>query len=359
MLGIIGMNQEMISRHVLALCLTLLLSSGFVSAESPPDSPLVIGHRGAPGYLPEHTLAAYDLAIDQGADFIEPDLVISKDGVLFARHENEISGTTDVAEKFSGRRTRKVVDGRAVSGWFSEDFTAVELKTLRARERLPFRNQTHNGRFPIPTLREVLELARRKTRETGRTVGIYPETKHPTYFRSIGLPLEEPLVKLLREFGHDNPGAPVFIQSFETGNLRALKQRIRTPLVQLLWRPGRRPFDHAATGDPRTYGDLLTQEGLAGIARYASGIGLPKKWLLSAPAGSAGEPSNALVEMIHRAGLRVHVYTFRNEARFIAAGDKQDPRSEYLRFFRMGVDGVFSDYPDTAVAAREAFLKGW
>src|SRR4029453_14403926 len=196
--------------------------------------PLVIGHRGASGHRPEHTLASYNLAIDFGVDFIEPDLVSTKDGVLIARHENDISGTTDVAQKFPERRATKTIDGKAITGYFTEDFTLAEIKTLRAKERLPFRNQGWKGLFEIPTFQEVIDLAKRRSRETGRVIGIYPETKHPTYFRSIGLALEPPLIKVLTEYGYTDASAPVFIQSFEVQNLKDLSKLTKVRLVQLM-----------------------------------------------------------------------------------------------------------------------------
>jgi glycerophosphoryl diester phosphodiesterase len=229
-------------------------------------APLVIAHRGASAYRPEHTLSAYRLAIGMGADYIEPDLVSTKDGVLVARHENEISGTTDVAQRpeFASRfRENRLIDGREVDGWFTEDFTLAELKTLRARERLPElrpSNTAFDGRYEIPTLQEVIDLAKREG------VGIYPETKHPTYFDSIGLSLEEPLVTALKANGLDKPGSPVFIQSFEVSNLQELSRKIRVPLVQLTSASGR-PYDFTAEGDPRTYADMTTPAGLREIAR--------------------------------------------------------------------------------------------
>ncbi|HEY9862027.1 MAG TPA: glycerophosphodiester phosphodiesterase family protein, partial [Candidatus Obscuribacterales bacterium] len=223
--------------------------------------PIVIGHRGASGLRPEHTLAAYELAIAQGADYIEPDLVATKDGVLVARHENEISGTTDVAERpeFSDRKTTKTIDGVAYTGWFTEDFTLAELKTLRAKERIPGLrpgNTAFNGQFEIPTLQEVIDLAQRKSAELGRTIGIYPETKHPSYFDSIGLSLEEPLVETLNQNGYIGLNAPVFIQSFEVGNLQQLNQLTDVPLVQLFGGATDQPYDFVLQGDTRTYGDL-------------------------------------------------------------------------------------------------------
>lgn len=327
-------------------------------AQQPHTSlPVVIGHRGACGYRPEHTLASYELAIDMGADFIEPDLVPTRDGALIARHENEISGTSDVAEIFPDRRTTKTIDGVPVTGFFTEDFTLAEIKTLRARERLPFRDHGFDGRYQVPTFEEIVALARRKEKETGRVIGLYPETKHPTYFRAIGLPLEPRLVEILRQNGYDTPDAPVCIQSFEWGNLRVLRQMTPVPLVFLIGAPGKQPYDLAASGDPRTYGDLTTPAGLASLARFASGIGPDKRYIVPQnPDGSLGSPTR-LVADAHAAGLFVHAYTFRNEPRFLAPAYAGDPLKEYLGFYALGVDGVFSDFPDTALAARTAFAK--
>ena len=283
---------------------------------NPLRTPIVIAHRGASGYRPEHTLAAYELAVEMGADFIEPDLVSTRDGVLIARHENEISETTDVADhpEFASFRTTKRIDGVEVTGWFTEDFTLAEITTLRARERLPLRSQEFNGRFPVATFAEVMDLARRASADLGRPVGVYPETKHPTYFRSIGLPLEEPLLLALERDRDRRRSTPVFIQSFEAGNLRELRKQTDLPLIQLLDTEGH-PWD------------------LGGIATYADGIG-PNKRLL--------DPPGSLVEDAHRAGLLVHPWTFR----------EGDPEREYHRFFSLGVDGIFSDFPDDAVRAR-------
>jgi glycerophosphoryl diester phosphodiesterase len=315
--------------------------------------PIVIAHRGASGYRPEHTLAAYELAIEMGADFIEPDLVSTKDGVLIVRHENEISETTDVADhpEFSARRTTKRIDGAEVTGWFAEDFTLAEVKTLRARERLASRNQDFNGRFEVPTFAEVLDLARRKITETGRAIGIYPETKHPTYFRSLGLPLEESLLAALGSAGYRGRNAPVFIQSFETGNLRELRKRTEIRLIQLLDDEGQ-PYDLALAGDNRTYRDLATPAGLAGIAAYADGIGPNKRLVVpSGPDGRLQSPTSIVADA-HRAGLLVHPWTFRSDGNFLAAEYVGDPEREYGQFFSLGVDGVFSDFPDVAVRAR-------
>jgi glycerophosphoryl diester phosphodiesterase len=328
-----------------------------------PRLPLVIGHRGASGYRPEHTLASYRLAIDMGADYIEPDLVSTSDHVLVARHENEIGGTTDVADhpEFAGRRTTKTIDGNPVTGWFTEDFTLAELRTLRARERLPLLRTTNtafDGLYQVPTLQEVIDLARR------HHVGIYPETKHPTYFDSIGLSLEEPLVATLNANGYRGRNAPVFIQSFETANLKELNRRTRVPLVQLLDATGR-PYDFVVAGDPRTYADLATPEGLAEIATYADGVGPNKSLIVPRDAGGNLLEPTSFVRDAHRAGLVVHPWTFRKENEFLPADFRQgnpaspeflratgDAPAEFRLFFRLGVDGLFSDHPDTAVAAR-------
>ncbi|MDP5277767.1 glycerophosphodiester phosphodiesterase [Sphingomonas sp. DG1-23] len=314
-------------------------------------SPIVIAHRGASGERPEHTLLAYQRAIDQGADFIEPDLVPTKDGVLVARHENEISGTTDVADhpEFAGRKTSKQIDGAPVRGWFTEDFTLAELKTLRAKERLPqFRpgNTRYDGQAEIPTLDEIIALAKRASRDTGRTIGIYPETKHPGYFASIGLPLEERLVAKLREAGWDRADAPVFIQSFEVANLKQLKAMTQVPLIQLMSASG-----GPADGAEPSYKAMATPAGLARIAEYATGIG-PERAMLLPPA--------TLVADAHAAGLKVHPWTFRAENFFllpayrIAGGPAEHGRlaEEIAYFIGLGVDGLFSDYPYIAVSAR-------
>jgi glycerophosphoryl diester phosphodiesterase len=319
--------------------------------------PLIIAHRGASGYRPEHTLESYRLAIRLGADYIEPDLVSTRDGVLVARHENEISGTTDVAAhpEFAARRTRKVIGGVAVTGWFTDDFTLAELRTLRATERLPGvrpQNTTFDGRFQIPTFEEILDLAWTEGRRLGRPIGVYPETKHPGYFASIGLSLEEPLVATLHRNGLGSPEAPVLIQSFEAGNLIKLSRMTDIRLIQLL-------------DDAPVYADMITPVGLAALAEYAYGIGADKDVLV--PRGSADEllPAGDLVDAAHEAGLAVHAWTFRAENRFLPLDFRigADPNargdiiSEYELFLRLGIDGLFTDHPDTAVAARAGLLS--
>lgn len=319
--------------------------------------PIIIGHRGACGHLPEHTLASYALGIDLGADFVEPDLVATKDGALIARHENEIGGTTDVADKFPDRKTRKVIDGRTVEGFFAEDLTLAEMRTLRARERLPFRDQSRNGLFPVPTFQEIIDLVRRKERETGKRIGLYPETKHPSYFRSIGLALEGRLVEILERNGYSGPDAPVFIQSFEMENLKDLRRMTELPLIFLLEASDVRPYDFVLSGDSRTYGDLTSPAALAAIAAFAQGIGPWKRLIVpEASDKSLGAPTTLIADA-HAAGLLVHPYTFRNEGRYLAPAYHNDPSAEYRQFFALGVDGVFSDFPDTAVAARTAFFQ--
>jgi glycerophosphoryl diester phosphodiesterase len=347
-----------------------------VTAQARAGEPIVIGHRGASGYRPEHTLAAYELAARMGADFIEPDLVSTKDGVLVARHENEISSTTDVAERaeFADRKTTKTIDGSPFSGWFTEDFTLRELKSLRAKERIPQlrpRNTLYDGRYEIPTLTEVISLSRRLSRELDRPIGIYPETKHPTYFQSIGLALEPPLVAALKRHRLNRRSAKVFVQSFETANLKALDSQLAVPLVQLLGAPNSRPYDITAAGGTRTYAQLATRAGLEGIASYADGVGPSKDYILPRdPATGTSLDATTFVEDAHDAGLLVHPYTFRNENTFLPAElrrpappETADPASygdafaEYERFFELGVDGVFSDNPDTAVEARDGVRR--
>ena len=341
------------------LASTLLAGERVVSAQPEARRPIVIAHRGASGLRPEHTLAAYSLAIDQGADFIEPDLVITKDGALVARHENEISETTDIAShpEFADRRVEKSIDRRPVTGWFVEDFTLAELKTLRVRERIPDvrpANAAYDGQFRVPTLQEVIDLARARSAGLGRSIGIYPEIKHPTYFRSINMPLEEALVSVLTANGYTDAGAPVLIQSFEPFSLVRLSAMTRVPLIQLLNTSGR-PFDFTDSDDPRTWADLRSPEGLAWIAGYARGVG-PNKDLI-VPRDDVGRllAPTSLVADAHAAGLTVHAWTFRDEDRYLPQDFQGDPAAEYRLFFCLGLDGVFADVSATAVAARDAW----
>lgn len=319
-------------------------------------SPIIIAHRGASGERPEHTLAAYQLAIDQGADFIEPDLVLTKDGVLVARHENQIGDTTDVADhpEFSGRKTSKLIDGEQVSGWFTEDFTLAELRTLRARERLPqLRGTAFDGQFAIPTFEEILILLQRVNRGRKQPVGVYPETKHPSYFAAIGLPHEGPLLALLDRFGYRGRTVPVFIQSFEVANLKALRTKSDLPLIQLLDEAGGPADDPMAS-----YADMATPAGLRAIAAYADGIGPNKAMVIPRTLiGNLGQPT-ALVRNAHAAGLAVHPWTFRRENYFLPLADKGglrpsghgDLAAELRAYLATGIDGLFSDNPAQAVA---------
>ena len=333
-------------------------AGGLPEPLDPHRSPLVIAHRGASGYRPEHTLASYRLAIALGADYVEPDLVSTRDGILVARHENEIGSTTDVAGRpeFADRLTTKVVDGRAQSGWFTEDLTLAELKTLRAVERLPElrpRNTRYDGRYDVPTFEEVLALVGEESRRLGRPIGVYPETKHPSYFAAIGLALEEPLLAALARHGLDRPGAPVFLQSFEPGSLQRLRALTALPLVQLV----------AATGRV----DLVTPTGLRRVAAYADAVGVAKELVLPRHPGTGtiGDAS-AVIADAHALGLRVHVWTLRDENAFLPTGYRRgdDPAAigdsieEAQAFLDAGVDGLFTDHPDTTLEAVRLHTSG-
>jgi glycerophosphoryl diester phosphodiesterase len=307
----------------------------FASAAA-ASRPLIIGHRGASGHRPEHTLASYRLAAEMGADFIEPDLVSTKDGVLIARHENEIGGTTDVAVRFPDRRATKTIDGQSVTGWFSEDLTLAEIKTLRAKERLAFRSHEFDGRFEVPTFEEVVALAQQLGRDLGRPIGVYPETKHPTYFRGIGLPLEEKLLASLEKHGWNRRDAPVFIQSFESGNLKALRKLTRVRLIQLV--------------DVR-WPERLTDAGLKAVAEYADGIGPDKQFVIPVRADRTVAPATDLVQRAHAAGLLVHIYTIRIDKEFLSPSYEGRPELEFQRFAALGVDGIFTDFPDAMARA--------
>jgi glycerophosphoryl diester phosphodiesterase len=341
---------------IFTMLMALAASAAPVQAQRMTESkPIVIAHRGASGLRPEHTLAAYELAIAQGADFIEPDLVPTKDGVLVARHENNIVETTDVAAhpEFADRKATKTIDGAAQTGWFTEDFTLAELKTLRAKERLPQLrpgNTAYDGQFTVPTFDEVVALARK------HGVGVYPETKHPTYFRGRGLPLEDALLASLTRAGWDRADAPVFIQSFEVENLKALAKRTKVRLIQLIDASGR-----PADGAHPSYAAMTTPEGLKAIAAYAYGIG-PNKALIR---DGDAVPSR-LVADAHAAGLKVHPWTFRAENFFLPASlrDGIDPRrhgrlgEEIARHLELGVDGFFTDFPLDGATARDRHAAG-
>ncbi len=343
----------------------------------PAKRPLLIGHRGASGYVPEHTLTSYFMAIQQGADYAEPDLVMTKDGVLVARHENEIGGTTDVASRkaFARRKTVKTIDGTEVEGWFTEDFTLAELKTLRARERIPEirpANARFDGQFEIPTFDEILGMIRALDGERAGAarklglpkptrIGVYPETKHPTYFDSCGLRMDRPLLQALARHGYEGRTAPVFIQSFEVGNLMRLRTRTKVPMVQLIEATGA-PYDFVVSRDSRTYADLISPVGLEGIAEYANAIGPNKSLVIPRDAAGALAAPTSLVRDAHAAGLGVHPWTFRAENNFLPTNlrSSADPAqigdlaAELSAYLKTGIDGFFTDHPGIAHQALRA-----
>lgn len=298
--------------------------------------PLVIAHRGASGHRPEHTIEAYRLAIDMGADVIEPDLVVTNDGFLIARHENEIGETTDVAQKFPGRQRTKTIDGKSVTGWFTEDFTLAEIRTLRARERLAFRSHAYDGQFSIPTLEEVLALAAAESKARGRQIAVYPETKHPSYFRGLGLPLEDRLLASLKRHGLTSHASPVFVQSFEPSSLQYLRTRTAVKLVLLV----------QVSVD-------VTPEKLPAIGRYADGIGVEKRLIIPVDDGGRTQSPTTLVGEAHRAGLFVHVWTLRREPQFLPVSYDGDMAAEARQFADLGVEGIFTDYPDIVAGAMQ------
>lgn len=334
------------NRFILTLILCLIGGPAMAQTQ-------IIAHRGASGERPEHTRAAYLLAIDQGADFIEPDLVMSRDGVLIVRHENEIGGTTDVADhpEFADRRTTRTIDGVPTSGWFTEDFTLAELKTLRARERLPAlrpANAAFDGREPILTFQEVIDIAREASARTGRIIGIAPELKHPSYFEARGLLMVDAFVAALELNGLTGPEAPILVQCFEVEPLRRLADRIDGPLLQLMSADGG-PFDRPDL----TYGAMATPEGLADISHYAAAVGVETSLILPRDAAGRSLPATSLVADAHTAGLKVVVWTLRAENAFLPLEHRTDAAlgdlGAYLRAFQaLGVDAVFTDFPAMA-----------
>mgnify|MGYP000356642027 CR=1 FL=1 len=347
-----------------------------------PQKPAVAGHRGASAFRPEHTLAAYQRAIEDGADIVEPDLVITKDGILIARHENEISGTSNVADKpeFASRKVTKQIDGIPITGWFTEDFTLAEIKTLRAKERIPANrpvNATFDGQFEIPTLQEVIDLVKQQANAKGRVIGIYPETKHPTYFKSIGLPLERRLVDQLSAAGYRGKGAAVYIQSFETAGLREIRGMTDMRIVQLIdnplntpapnGTPRNAPYDSIAAGSKRTYADMITPVGLKEIATYADVISPYKEVLIPRTANNElGTPTSVIADA-HAAGLKVHAFTFRPENPFLppslrlpdvnSISQRGNMITEITAYLNAGLDGFFTDDPGQGRAAVDAFVS--
>ncbi|MFJ6087539.1 glycerophosphodiester phosphodiesterase [Streptomyces sp. NPDC092369] len=334
--------------------------------------PTIIGHRGTSGYRPEHTFGSYDLALDMGADIVEAgDLVLTKDGHLVCRHEPEIGGTTDVADhpEFASRKTTKSLDGVPTTGWFTEDFTLAELKTLRAIERIPANrphNTLYNGRWEIPTFEEVLRWQDEQTRKRGKQVFIYPEMKHPTYFRKRGFEIEKLLAKTLRKHGKDRRNSPVLIQSFEPTSIQKISKLVDNNLAVLLSGTGTRPFDFIDQGDPRTTDDLVKPKGLREIATYAQGLGPTLDLIITKNADGSLNKETTLVADAHKAGLILHPYTMRNENPFLPLEYRKgsdvdaygDAFGAFKRYFATGIDGVFTDNADTGLLARADFLKG-
>lgn len=368
------------------LCLSLISLVGCNDddkTENTPTTPeyqlpkiLVVGHRGASALRPEHTLASYQKAIDDGADFIEPDLVSTKDGVLVTRHENEIGGTTNVStlSQFADRKITKNIDGKDLTGWFTEDFTLSELQQLKARERIPeFRpaNTAYNDLYPVPTLEQVIELAEANYKKTGKIIGLYIETKHPTYFKNHNLAMEDALLKTLAKYKYTRDIAPVYLQSFEVSNLKYLKDQLdlhktikHAQIIQLYDAKTSQPADFVESGETKTYADLATAQGLKDVAKYANGVGPSKGYILSFNDNGSVQ-TTSFISDAHTAGLKVHPYTFRPENNFLPAPlkcstDKPAERcpsgalKEFEAYFKAGVDGVFTDDP---ALGREAVIN--
>jgi glycerophosphoryl diester phosphodiesterase len=356
--------------------------------------PLVIAHRGASGYLPEQTLEAYARAIELGADVIEMDLVSTKDGVLIARHDPNLEISTDVARhpRFAARKKTIKVDGETQTGWFSNDFTLAEIKTLGGISTDAERPQEFNGKFKVVTFQEIIDFAKAKSKETGRTIAIYPETKNPTYFRDLGMPMEDKVIAAINAAGWNSKTAPIYVQSFEPGSLKYMKSKgLNTKIIQLIDGDGidlktgamtyavpvDRPYEWTKAGDKRNFDVMVTPAGLAEIKTYADGIGPWKRYIVSIKGtiGPDGKPVDVnkdgkvndadatsmapttLIADAHKAGLFVHPFTFRDESRRLASDYDKDGRNEYRLYYQLGVDGVFTDFTDTALAARADYLK--
>lgn len=378
------MSRIMFKRAL--LCLSLISLAGCNDDDKTENSPttpeyqlpkiLVVGHRGASALRPEHTLASYQKAIDDGADFIEPDLVSTKDGVLVTRHENEISGTTNVStlSQFADRKTTKNIDGKDLTGWFTEDFTLSELQQLKARERIPeFRpaNTAYNDLYPVPTLEQVIELAEANYKKTGKIIGLYIETKHPTYFKNRNLAIEDTLLKTLAKYEYTRDIAPVYLQSFEVQNLIDLKNELdlhktikHAQIIQLYDAKTSQPADFVESGETKTYADLATAEGLKDVAKYANGVGPSKGYILNFN-DKGSVQTTSFISDAHAAGLKVHPYTFRPENNYLptplkCSQDKPAERcpsgalKEFEAYFKAGVDGVFTDDP---ALGREAVIN--
>ncbi|MCY1206385.1 Glycerophosphodiester phosphodiesterase, periplasmic [compost metagenome] len=358
------------------------------------NPPLVIAHRGASGYLPEQTLESYARAIELGADVIEMDLVSTKDGVLIARHDPNLAISTDVAKhaRFASRKKTIQVDGETQTGWFSNDFTLAEIKTLGGISTDPERPQEFNGKFKVPTFQEIIDFAKAKSKETGRTIAIYPETKNPTYFRDLGMPMEDKVIAAINAAGWNSKTAPIYVQSFEPGSLKYMKSKgLNTRLIQLIDGDGidmktgamtyavpvDRPYEWTKAGDKRNFDVMVTPAGLAEIKTYADGIGPWKRYIVSVKgtvgadgkvvdvnkdgkindADATSTAPTTLIADAHKAGLFVHPFTFRNESRRLASDYNKDGKNEYAVYYKLGVDGVFTDFTDTALAARAEYLK--
>lgn len=378
------MSRVMFKRALLCLSLISLVGcNDDDKTENSPTTPeyqlpkiLVVGHRGASALRPEHTLASYQKAIDDGADFIEPDLVSTQDGVLVTRHENEIGGTTNVStlSQFADRKTTKNIDGKDLTGWFTEDFTLSELQQLKARERIPeFRpaNTAYNDLYPVPTLEQVIELAEAHYKKTGKIIGLYIETKHPTYFKNQKLAMEDTLLKTLAKYEYTRDIAPVYLQSFEVQNLKDLKNELdrhktikHAQIIQLYDAKTSQPADFVESGETKTYADLATAQGLKDVAKYANGVGPSKGYILNFNDDGSVQ-TTSFISDAHTAGLKVHPYTFRPENNYLptplkCSQDKPAERcpsgalKEFEAYFKAGVDGVFTDDP---ALGREAVIN--